>query len=127
MQIRRIGLEVASRGHEVWVSCVSLIFLVASCLANLGHRSRAQYCYRALTESELPLASCSWLQFLAEESDIAGKSHLDLHNATLRTYKSSPVPDLESGDLELRVGSAMTQVSCPGDVLQLSSTGRQNF
>ena len=62
------------------------------------------------------------MQFLAEESDVAGKPHLSFHNVTVRTYNTLPGPDLGSGDLELRVGSTMTHVSCAGGMLQLTST-----
>jgi hypothetical protein len=110
MQIRKIGLEVASRGHEVWVSCGSVILscCITSCFIVLVPNASQ----RAVTESELPLALCSLVQFLAEILDIAGKSHLNFHNATVRTYNTLPGPDLGSGDLELRAGSTMRHVSC---------------
>ena len=57
--------------------------------------------------------------------DVAGKDHLDFHNATVRTYKSLPGPDLGSGNLELRIGSTMTHVRCTSDLLQLSGTRTQ--
>lgn len=110
MQIRKIGLEVASRGHEVWVSCSSVILscCITSCFIVLVPNASQ----RAVTESELPLALCSLVQFLAETLDIAGKSHLNFHNATVRMYNTLPGLDLGSGDLELRAGSTMRHVSC---------------
>ena len=125
MQIRKIGLEVASRGHEVWVSCNSVIF--SCCIMPWVRVLMPSASHRAVTESELPLASWFLVQFLAELSDIDGKSHLNFHNATVRTYNTLPGPDLGSGNLELRVGTTMTHVSRTSDMLQLSRTCGQGF